>query len=77
MADSVDTLSAATGLSRTTMLEIWSDVQANQAKLNACQRHEFISESPGKLNAKWRCSACGGVVTSTNAYWYEAGRRHA
>lgn len=76
MADSVDTLSTATGLSRATMLEIWAGVKANSAKLDACQRHEFVCEAPGKLGAKWRCSACGGTVSGTDAHWYNLGRSH-
>ena len=76
MADSLDKISAATGLNRETMLGILADVKANGAKLAACQRHEFFSESPGKMGAKWRCTACGGTVSGTNAHWYSLGRKH-
>ena len=69
-------ISAATGLNRATMLGIWADVKDNGAKLAACQRHEFVSESPGKMGAKWRCTACGGTVSGTNAHWYSLGRKH-
>ena len=58
------------------MLEILADVRANGAKLAACQRHEFVSESPGKMGAKWRCTACGGTVSGTDANWYSLGRKH-
>lgn len=76
VGDSLDTLSAATGLSRATMLDIWGEVQANGAKLASCPRHDFQSEDPGRLGAKWRCAACGGHVSANQAHWYNTGRRH-
>lgn len=76
MTDSIDKISAATGLNRATMLEIWADVKANGAKLASCQRHEFVSESPGKIGSKWRCTACGGTVSASDANWYSLGRKH-
>jgi tRNA(Ile2) C34 agmatinyltransferase TiaS len=76
MADSVDVISAAAGLSRATMLEIWDEVKANNAVLNACPRHEFLSEDPGRIGAKWRCPNCGGRVNETQAHWYKLGRLH-
>lgn len=76
VADSLDTIGAATGLSRAAMLGIWEEVKVNGAKLASCPRHDFQSEDPGRLGAKWRCAACGGHVSGSDANWYNTGRRH-
>lgn len=76
MVDSVDKLSAATGLRRDTLLEIWDDVTANNNLLSSCSRHDFECTDPTRLSAKWRCSACGGTVSGNAAYWYNIGRSH-
>jgi hypothetical protein len=28
------------------------------------------------MAAKWRCAACGGTVSGTDAHWYILGRKH-
>jgi hypothetical protein len=76
VADSVDALSAATGLTRATMLDIWDEVKANNGVLAACPRHDFECLDPTRLSAKWRCSACGGNVSANAAHWYNLGRSH-
>lgn len=76
MTDSVDALSAATGLRRDALLEVWDEVKANNAVLGACQRHQFECTDPTRLSAKWRCTACGGTVSGNSAYWYALGRSH-
>lgn len=79
MADSLDTLSAATGLTRSTMLELAAQVKANVARLNACPWHDFEPVSGSKVvfgqPAKYRCRQCAGEIDRHAFYWHEQGRR--
>ena len=74
MTDSVDTLSGLTGMTRATLLSIWDQVRANQAKLDACARHDFKPVQPG--NRSRSCLHCGGSLGLAEARWYELGRQH-
>lgn len=74
--DSVDRLAGFTGQSREALLGIWEEVKANTARLNACPRHDFVAEQPGRLGSKWRCSACSGTVDGSAAHWYRQGLTH-
>lgn len=76
-ADSLQTLCDAVGVSRPSMLELWDAVKANSAKLESCQRHDFVAlETERRLGGKYRCSACGGEADSHAVHWYRAGLRH-
>lgn len=79
MADSVDTISDATGIKRADMLAIWEAVKANGAKLNACSYHEFelIDGTDRPFKRRYRCKHCGGDVDGQAWYWHEQGRRPA
>lgn len=79
MSDSLDKLSQATGLTRSTMLEVLAEVKANSAKLDACPRHDF-EPVPGARVVfgqpdRYRCRQCGGEVDRHAYYWHEQGRR--
>jgi hypothetical protein len=76
VADSLDNLGSVVGLSRASMREIWDEVKANNAMLNACPRHDFECEDPARISAKWRCMGCGGHVSANAAHWYNLGRSH-
>lgn len=77
MADSLDTISSATGLSRLALTEIWADVKANHARLESCARHDFQLVDPAQpLRSKYACTACGGTVHRTEFYWYSRGLAH-
>ena len=79
MADSLDTLSAATGLSRQTMLELAAQAKANVARLNACPWHDFEPVPGAKVvfgqPDRFRCQRCGGEIDRHAFYWHEQGRR--
>lgn len=76
--DSLQTLCDATGVSRSSMLVLWEEVKANQAKLAACARHDFIALEPERrLGGKFRCTSCGGEADSHAVHWYRDGLRHA
>lgn len=76
MTDSVDTISAATGISRADMLEIWEGVKANHAALDACRRHDFRPDAV-RPRIRYRCGACGGTISSGEHFWYQRGLAHA
>jgi hypothetical protein len=76
MIDSVDKLSTATGLSRAAMLEIMDEVKSNHATLAVCGGHNFESEDPRRLDARWVCTACGGRASYNQVHWYNLGRSH-
>lgn len=79
VADSLDSISSATGIDREVMLALWAEVKANHAKLEACPRHDFIAMEPDprRLSGKWRCASCGGEVEASAARWYRLGLEHA
>lgn len=79
MADSLDTLSTATGLSRDTLLELWEKAQANRVLLDACPRHAFersVGPNGPRLGDKFRCVVCGGEASADSVIWYEKGLAH-
>lgn len=79
MADSLDTLSAATGLSRGTMLELAAWAKTNQQRLSACPWHDFEPLPGAKVvfgqPAKYRCKHCAGEIDRHAYHWHEQGRR--
>lgn len=78
MMDSVDTISGATGLTRKTMNEIWTEVKANSAALDSCiGPHDFQSmDQTKKLGTRYKCSKCGGTVDGVSYSWYTRGLTH-
>lgn len=77
MADSVDTIADASGVPRSELLSIWDRVRANQARLEACHRHDFVALQPEKpMGGKFQCSACGGDVDHHAVWWYRKGLAH-
>ena len=77
MTDSLDTISNLTGIPRNEMLSIWEMVKANQAKLNACPRHDLHAVELGKVGTKYECRCCGGQSDASSVHWYEKGLSHA
>lgn len=78
--DGADALGKLTGIGCEAMKDLWERVKANQAKLDACPRHEFeILSQDGKIVARtqdrYRCIHCGGEIDSHAHYWHEQGRR--
>ena len=75
--DGIGVMSELTGMSRSKALDLWDRVKANQAKLDACQRHEFepVSMSETGLRRRYCCQHCGGEVDAHAYHWYEMGRR--
>ena len=60
--DSLTTIGEAVGLTREDMTAIWEGVKANQAKLDGCQRHDFVGIDAGerygslRFKVKFRCA---------------------
>ena len=86
MSDSLDKVSAVTGLSRTDLKSIHEQVKANQAKLDSCTKHSFTipvdrrtkEPIPERVfGCSWRCEHCGGNVGITEKMWYALGMLHA
>jgi len=62
---------------------ILTEVRANLAKLDSCQRHEFVGLREGAIRCKdgfafrdYRCANCGGKVDSHAERWYRRGIEH-
>lgn len=78
--DGAGVLSEVSGLSREMVKELWEEVQANNAKLNACLYHEF-EQSPktamlrSLTHQKYICKHCGGEVNYHAYLWHQTGRR--
>lgn len=72
--DGVAVLSKVSGLPRAEVQELWQQVKANQARLDACPGpHRF----DGHGRRDYRCSECGGTVSAIAYVWYVAGLEHA
>ena len=76
MADSLDALTAATGISRESVLSLWEEVKANHGRLNSCARHDFPDPIPGELSARYECRNCRGWVDGSAVHWYRLGLQH-
>ena len=81
--DSLTTIGEAVGLTREDMTAIWEGVKANQAKLDGCQRHDFVGIDAGerygslRFKVKFRCKRCQGTVDASAMRWYQRGLEHA
>lgn len=75
--DGAGALGELSGLGRPAMVEIWEQVKANHAKLNACPWHEFeaVPMSEAGLKRRYRCIHCGGEIDQHAHHWHEQGRR--
>lgn len=73
----VSALSEFTGLGQGEVQAIFQQVKANNAKLEACQYHEFELHEQGPVFSRWkyRCVHCGGVINGSDYRWHEIGRR--
>ncbi len=77
MADSLDTISSATGIKRAELQAIWAEVKANGGKLDGCQYHDFvlIPGTDAPMKRRYVCSNCGGEVDGIAYRWHQDGRR--
>lgn len=79
MADNLDKLATATGLSRQTMLELAIQVKANVARLSTCPWHDFEPVPGAKVvfgqPDRYRCKHCEGEIDRHAYHWHEQGRR--
>lgn len=70
-------LMGAVGISRSESDRILQEVRANQARLDACQGpHDFGPIDSSNLPRTYRCSKCGGTVSTVHAIWYKKGLEH-
>lgn len=70
--DGAEALSAASGLPKTQVLELWEQVKQNKQRLDGCEGpHRF--ERDGR---EFRCGRCGGTVSAVAYAWYLAGLEH-
>lgn len=67
------------GHGRQMVSEVWAEVHANNARLDACTGpHKFTCLEPEKrIGAKHRCELCGGILSSGHVRWYQLGLEHA
>lgn len=69
-----------TGISVERQKQIFEEVGANRKKLESCSYHDFLIEIPvpySKIQKKYQCTHCKGIVDSQEKYWYELGLLHA
>jgi hypothetical protein len=56
---------------------ILEQVKANQAKLNSCELHDFVSRDVvPNLKTKYVCAKCAGEVDASRMTWYQKGLEH-
>lgn len=76
--DGLGVMADLTNRPRADMVSLWEEVKANHAKLQDCQRHDFVwPAGTVPMNAKVICRACTGWVSPSDARWYELGLAHA
>jgi len=66
-------LSDLSGIPQDGVRQIFEQVKANHAKLNACPFHDFAPL--GGPRKRYRCQNCGGEVDFHAYHWHEQGRR--
>lgn len=75
--NALEKIEDVTGLKRGDINEIWEQVKANQALLNACPLHDFQPhEMRGSMVRKYKCTHCGGTADSLAVSWYKKGLSH-
>lgn len=68
-----------TGISKEEQKRIFEEVQNNRKLLESCEHHDFLIEIPvpySKLQKKYQCAHCKGVVDLSEKQWYELGLLH-
>lgn len=65
---------------------LWAAVKANRKAIDECPGpHDFVgieselqtvTQDGGKLYRKYKCTQCGGEVTTHDWYWYQHGLKH-
>lgn len=74
--DGLAVLGELSGLGKSAAQDMLAQVQANRAKLNACQTHAFAPIPPFRaLGQRYRCESCGGEIDAHAYYWFMEGRR--
>lgn len=78
MGDTWDVIEKVTGISKSEQKKIFEDLQKNGETLKNCNLHDFSIEIPqrNRLNKKWKCKNCGGIVDTSEKLWYENGLSH-
>lgn len=74
--DAYAALAAVSGLSAEECRRLAVEVQANQALLAACPRHDFadaLDADGARVRPRWRCRTCTGWVDASAKVWYERG----
>jgi hypothetical protein len=74
--DGREILSKVSGLKRSEIDKLWLEVKDNKSKLNKCLRHDFKEISNDITGKRYKCSNCGGEVTSSQQIWYNIGFKH-
>jgi hypothetical protein len=74
--DGLAALAKVSGLSRTEVEGIWSDVKKNESALRSCRGpHQFNKEGEGP-GATFRCRLCKGTIKAQSRHWYAIGLEH-
>lgn len=75
----IEALSKISGLPQSEVKSLWAQVQENHRKLDMCGGpHHFEDITPGvKMNKKYRCTKCDGVIDGMSKAWYDKGFSHA
>lgn len=68
-----------TGISQDEQKKIFEEIQNNRKLLKECNHHDFLIEIPvpySKLQKKYQCVHCKGIVDLSEKQWYELGLLH-
>ena len=77
--DGSKVLSAASGIRKEVIREMFEECKANWKALDACHDHDFdkLPVDPDRSwDGKYRCNRCRGTVDASAYSWYEKGRLH-
>jgi len=72
-----EALSNISGLPKKEVNKIWEEVKANQKLLKECKRPHLFTpiDDVNKINCKYECAKCKGIVTQAIAKAYIEGFR--
>lgn len=71
--NALEVLGKVSGLGTEDTKRIFEECRANQARLEACTRHDFEPVDVDNRFGMYRCRRCGGKLDVLNVSWYNRG----
>jgi len=77
MANVIDVLHKASGVSRKAIHDIYIEVVENNKRLNGCiGPHNFVDTFDRPFDSTYECSLCKGKLREHDVRWYKLGLEH-